>query len=88
MITDILVFIYLIIGICVAYGQKAIQKFLYIGFIKWKENSMLILDCSNYNLYFEDYLKEKHINFESQKEADAYYAIWIEGFTYATQVYY
>lgn len=49
---------------------------------------MFILDYSNYNLYFEDYIKEKHLNFKSQKEADAYYTIWIEGFTYAAQVYY
>ena len=49
---------------------------------------MMILNTDNYNFHFEDYIKEKHIHFSTQEEADEYYKIWIEGFTYAAQVYY
>ena len=47
-----------------------------------------MIDFSKYNLWFEDYILEKGIIFKTQKEADAYYKIWVEGFNYAAYVYY
>lgn len=47
-----------------------------------------MIDFSRYNSWFEDFCREYSITFKSQKEADRYYSIWIEGFNYASYVYY
>ena len=47
-----------------------------------------MIDFSNYNLWFKDYCKEHNKTFKSQKEADDFYSIWIEGFNWASYVYY
>ena len=47
-----------------------------------------MIDFSKYNLWFEDYCKEHNKIFKSQKEADEFYSIWIEGFNWASYVYY
>ena len=47
-----------------------------------------MIDFSNYIFHFEEYCKEFDITFKSQKEADDFYAIWIEGFSWAAYVYY
>lgn len=47
-----------------------------------------MIDFSKYNSWFEDYCKEYNKVFKSQKEADEFYAIWIEGFNWASYVYY
>lgn len=47
-----------------------------------------MIDFSKYNSWFEDYCKEYNKIFKSQREADEFYAIWIEGFNWASYVYY
>lgn len=47
-----------------------------------------MIDFSNYNLWFKDYCQEFNITFTSQKEADEFYKIWVEGFSWAAYVYY
>ena len=47
-----------------------------------------MINFSKYNLWFEDYCKEHNKVFNTQKEADEFYAIWIEGFNWASYVYY
>ena len=47
-----------------------------------------MIDFSKYNLWFEDYCKEHNKVFKSQKEADEFYGIWIEGFNWASYIYY
>lgn len=46
------------------------------------------IDFSHYVIYFEDFCLEYHITFNSQKQADDYYNIWIKGFNWAAYVYY
>lgn len=48
----------------------------------------LMIDFSKYISWFEDYCKEHNKVFSTQKEADEFYAIWIEGFNWASYVYY
>ena len=48
----------------------------------------LMIDFSKYNFWFEDYCKEYNKVFNTQKEADEFYAIWIEGFNWSSYVYY
>lgn len=47
-----------------------------------------MIDFSKYNLWFEDYCKEYNKVFSTQEEADEFYTIWIEGFNWASYVYY
>ena len=47
-----------------------------------------MINFSNYNAWFEDYCKAYHKTFKSQKEADDFYSIWIEGFNWASDIYY
>ena len=46
-----------------------------------------MIDFSKYILWFEDYCKEHNKVLKSQKEADEFYDIWIEGFNWASYVY-
>ena len=54
----------------------------------YERRERVMIDFSNYNLWFEDYCKEHNKTFKSQKEADEFYAIWVEGFNWASYVYY
>lgn len=47
-----------------------------------------MIDFSKYNLWFEDYCKAYNKVFKSQKEADEFYTIWVEGFNWASYIYY
>ena len=47
-----------------------------------------MIDFSNYNDWFQDYCNEFNKTFNTQKEADDFYAIWVEGFSWASYVYY
>lgn len=47
-----------------------------------------MIDFSKYNFWFEDYCKAYNKVFKSQKETDEFYAIWIEGFNWASYIYY
>lgn len=47
-----------------------------------------MIDFSEYNIEFENYCKVFKKIFNTQKEADEFYAIWIEGFKWAAEIYY
>lgn len=47
-----------------------------------------MIDFSKYNCWFKDYCKVFKKVFNTQKEADEFYAVWVEGFNWATEIYY
>ena len=58
------------------------------GLTPQKEKKELMIDFSKYNSWFEDYCKEYNKVFNTQKEADEFYTIWVEGFNWASYIYY
>ena len=47
----------------------------------------MMINWDNYCIYFVEWCNGTK-TFNSQEEADAYYAIWIEGFNYAREEFY